>query len=272
MRRFVLWLLLLGLFLPFGGDGQIVIRKVSASGGGTNPGTGDLLHWWNLNNVDAADPGDGLYDQVAGSWNLTNNSASNSAGTGPGGKDCIDMADTAYVDRTDVAWDGGASNITVSIWANADAVSSTGNWLFSWRGASLAVPYLTQLNIVNGSPNTGQWAPGDGTNPSDRAIATGTSTISTGTWYHFVGTWDGTTARIYVNGTEEATATNASFGAFTGTAMPFSIGSRSWSTKNDAATGHDGKLALCGIWDVALTADNITWLYNGGAGRNYSEL
>lgn len=44
------------------------------------------------------------------------------------------------------------------------------------------------------------WVDSDGFWGPSCAVGTGTNSIATNTWYHIVGTWDGTNIRIYLNG------------------------------------------------------------------------
>jgi len=46
-----------------------------------------------------------------------------------------------------------------------------------------------------------------------------------------------------------------------------------WSTTVRFWSEWDGKMCELGLWDNrVLTQDDITWLYNGGAGRTYEEM
>lgn len=92
--------------------------------------------------------------------------------------------------------------------------------------------------------------------------------LSTGTWYHVVYTYDGTDIRIYLNGTLVLTQ------------------SRSFSQQNDSQAGGFGLVAdrqnnssvdffsglvdEVGIWSRALSAGEVSQLYNGGNGSQYA--
>lgn len=88
-----------------------------------------------------------------------------------------------------------------------------------------------------------------------------TTTLSTGTWYHIVGTWDGTNYKIYVDGTLENTGSKS--GTMT-TATTLCLGAH-----RTASTSYqeywDGLIDEVGTFDVGLTADNVEYLYNSGS-------
>jgi hypothetical protein len=98
---------------------------------------------------------------------------------------------------------------------------------------------------------------------------TGTSVLTTATWYHVVWTWDGTNAKIYLNGVEESytKGTDAS-GAMTNSSRTFYLGC------NNNATGawlngylDDVRLlGYSGAYSPSMSRDEILLLYNGGSG------
>lgn len=62
--------------------------------------------------------------------------------------------------------------------------------------------YMIGLNSA-GKIETFQNCTGNYAFPGGYLIGTGTTTMSTGVWYHIVMTWDGTYTKVYVNGTLE---------------------------------------------------------------------
>ena len=77
------------------------------------------------------------------------------------------------------------------------------------------------------------------------------------------GTGTGSTAKIYVNGTLEGTGTNGEFssplGASSSDTITIISGFRTYSQY-----GIDGKMDEVAIWDSALSATEITKVYNSG--------
>jgi hypothetical protein len=98
------------------------------------------------------------------------------------------------------------------------------------------------------------------------AVVTKTSTgssILAGAWYFVVGIHDATnnTIGVSVNGGAIETSAHTT-GTFSGT-EPFRIG---WSTSANYWNGYIDELT---VFSKALSADDITYLYNGGLGRAY---
>ena len=89
------------------------------------------------------------------------------------------------------------------------------------------------------------------------------SGIATGTWYHIVATISGTNMLLYVNGTAGSSAT------FSGTRPSLSIDTTYGIRSSGGAGITEGDIDEGGIWDKALTASEVTELYNGGAGLSY---
>jgi hypothetical protein len=78
-----------------------------------------------------------------------------------------------------------------------------------------------------------------------------------GSWHHIMTVWDGTTLKLYIDGTERMSI--ARTGAL-GSRTQFSIGSYSTNTfsRGDMAAAH------CGWWvNVALTPAQVYTLYSG---------
>lgn len=87
--------------------------------------------------------------------------------------------------------------------------------------------------------------------------------IIAGAWTHVVATWDGTTARLYVSGTQ--TASKAVSGPISNSGNPFYLGAY-------FSTGFtiDGRLDDVRGFNQNLDASDVAYLYNSGAGRGRS--
>lgn len=86
-----------------------------------------------------------------------------------------------------------------------------------------------------------------------------------GEWTHVVATWDGSTARYYMNGNYVASEAMAG-GPITTAATPVLMGCRTGteaSTGQDCNTygGYQGSLDEVGVWDRVLTLDEIHSLF-----------
>ena len=143
------------------------------------------------------------------------------------------------------------SNITVSFWAKYNAAPAL---------------YDAPLGKTNGVSWTQGWGffPQSGTEMRFFVNFYATTASFTGltmtNWNHFVGTWDGTTIRIYANGIQGTTGTNS--GAMN-TTNPFEIGRLGTDTYNI-----NGSLDDVRIYNRALTTAEVTRLYNGGRAGN----
>ena len=91
----------------------------------------------------------------------------------------------------------------------------------------------------------------------------GTTNFSTNTWYHVVGTYDGSNIKIYVNGVLEGTQ------PYTGTPLtttePLVIG-RMYG--NYSGYYHDGLINQVRLFNSAVSASQVTELYNETAADN----
>ena len=119
---------------------------------------------------------------------------------------------TGYVDMGTAAALDVLTGLSLECWVNMTA--TTGVLMSRSDSAGATTQYL--LNIVAGSPifTVGKIGTTVAVNAS--------TTVNDGQWHHVVGTWDGTTARIYVD------AVFKNSGAFTGplqdSGLPFRLG------------------------------------------------
>ena len=88
------------------------------------------------------------------------------------------------------------------------------------------------------------------------------SAVSVGEWHHIVGTYDGTTQKLYIDGSLVSSATTSQTISTTTNAE---IGSRNFS---DRANEFAGKIDELAIFDRALTADEVTAIYRIKYGAN----
>ena len=97
---------------------------------------------------------------------------------------------------------------------------------------------------------------GNGTSNDEISRAHG---MSTGTWYHVVVTYDGSTAALYKNG--------ARLGATESISIVMESASEDTVIGRPVNTGGSyfhGNISEVGFWNVALDADAITTIYNSG--------
>lgn len=94
----------------------------------------------------------------------------------------------------------------------------------------------------------------------------GSSSLSTGTWYHFVVTNDGTNVRWYKDGSF-VTSTSYS-GTNQSTTASLNLHWSEGVGESKSATIFDE----VGIWSKTLTADEVSELYNSGNGLSYTDI
>jgi len=145
----------------------------------------------------------------------------------------------------------GGSSRTVSMWFKAYTMPS-GNYILTAYGAQS--PNDAFYFVILGSSQKlclGNWGGGD-------APCTST-TLSGDTWYHVAATFDGTTAKIYLNGVEEGNAVRS----FSTTPSSFYF--------TDYYPGHyfKGIIDEVKVYSRALTADEISQEHQKGtSGKN----
>ena len=217
--------------------------------------TDGLNHFWDLDD-------DGVWADDVGGWSLSEDGTPGVLPTGgPDGGGCLNMTFDQNLYRTPVAWDGSVARLTCNMWFKLDAYDTLGNIIFAWRQATRGV-------IAFNVNATGKLEGSVSDDTTTLSLATSTASISLATWYMATLTDDGTTRRLYVNGSADGTDSTTLSGVYETSATEFSIGDP-WST---FAARMDGKAAMFGIWERALSPTEITELYNSGAGKRYVAL
>ena len=141
----------------------------------------------------------------------------------------------------------GTGDYSISLWTNH---TTEGN------NQGLVVLGLNQVVIDYGSASD-VWRGGN-----NQGVAATTNGI-TGTWVHLAYTREGTTAKMYYNGSQEGTNTN-SVNIISGTNHIGSIGSGSES--------YAGLIDELIIANRAFTADEISAIYNSGTGGTLASM
>lgn len=157
-------------------------------------------------------------------------------------------------DRTDL--DGGTA-MSITAWVNYSGVPA-GNWMVAGKSHdffNLRV-FIRAISPWNDRPGLDF----DGTN-----VALTNDTLNDTGWRFMAATWDGTTIRMYVDGVLQ-TDTGSESSSIPNTADLWAVASSSKSGSN--ADYFQGTIDELGLWNIQLVQDNITDLYNGGAGLN----
>jgi RHS repeat-associated protein len=85
------------------------------------------------------------------------------------------------------------------------------------------------------------------------------TTVAAGRWYHVALTFDGTTARLYVNGVQEASAATGDWGGAYNVAV--------WVGDTDSTSPFDGLIDEVRVFNAALNATNLGALFTNAYGR-----
>jgi hypothetical protein len=219
-----------------------------------------LLHWWDLAESVAT-----LNDQH-GSLNLTRTGTLNTESTlAPDGGSCVSNPATGYFLADNVPRMAGfTTGFSVNIWARRTSNSSTGNFFVSHRNDPAGSGRYFQINRSNSN------ALQNHSIINSTAIQNATSAATDlNVWTMLTLVSDASTINSYQNGVLASTTArsgtadtaNAAFAFFTGSFLP-----------GFSAIYHLGQLFACGIWSRALAQNDITNLYNSGAGRRYISL
>ena len=149
-----------------------------------------------------------------------------------------------------------SGEITMSAWINPRTSSGLRNIIS--HGHRYSPDAETVLRINNGEYQVLSW---DG---SPHRASVGMPPSDIGAWVHLAGVYDGTTWRLYRNGTEVGSKEDP-VGALEMDA-DWAIGARGTGTERF----FDGLIDETGIWDRALSAEEVAHLYESGlAGLTY---
>jgi hypothetical protein len=157
----------------------------------------------------------------------------------------------------------GGTDFTLSGWVNLTSLQASDRLIFAKSNStggdySFAISSSGQLKFARFN---GSWA-----TPNT------TSTIPLNQWVHCVVTVSSLSLTFYINGNLSATAGGAytlPSGIANQTNSDFSIGQYGNVTGNGLWLGSIGP---CAIWKRALSASEVTALFNNGAGRTYASL
>lgn len=225
-----------------------------------NPGTANLVSWWSFNEASGT---------LADSHGSNDGTLGGTVSYGATGKvsDCLDFGDGEVDCGADSSFD--VSALTFCAWIKLDANANyqvicskrengAGKDMWGWdvRGSGKLVFWINDNGGAGGDWN--QWE------------TTGTP-ISTGTWYHVAVTYDAVAdAVFYVDGSSEASSrTLGDIVSIVTNTSNFVIGNLDTNTTSQSL---DGLIDEPSLFSAALTANEISWLYNGGSGRAYSDL
>ncbi len=159
--------------------------------------------------------------------------------------DYIEVGDVPALDLT-------GDEITLMAWVRLEALNGEMKVFAKWRDSGGALhQYLLSISAADKVLFA--------VDAGGQSIATGTTSFVADTWYHIVGTYDGSDIRVYFDGVEEDSVARA--GNFASTIAPVRIGAGSGGAGTEQP--FDGEIGHCAIWDVGISAGEIESLANG---------
>lgn len=226
----------------------------------------------------SCDPGQTLDVGLAGYWKFDESSGTNA----------VDEIGTSPATVVSGSFGAGYPNSTTMNFGNAVYLPGTttnyvdlGNTsalnilgpitLSAWVSPTLTTGTTILVARTTGSVTTGQFEfYKSGANVSFRignGAAFSSSTfsnvfLSANTWVHIAGVFDGSTLRVYRNGVSSSAAT------FTGPQVSYNNNVKLGMRSNNSVPGASGELRMddVRIYNRALSASEISALYNGGQG------
>jgi len=198
-------------------------------------------------------------DETSGTTVTDSHGSIDGTNNGPATVGVTGKINTAYdFESADSDYISGDSNIgitgndvrSISVWIKPESV--TGDFYIAGIGdtglanqAFYLTIYNSQIRVVDINTNT--------------PVSTGT--INVGEWYHLVVTHDGTDTILYINGTQNATASSKTYNTANNNIF---MGSNSAGILN-----FDGIIDEVGFWKRTLTSSEVSELYNSGNGFAY---
>jgi hypothetical protein len=163
---------------------------------------------------------------------------------------------------------GGASALTVSAWVKHDDLTATSPNLlnqYAGGGSNRAFRFSMYAGTASWQGLRLDAYTSDGIKEANYSL---NPVISTDTWYHAAFVFDGTSIKVYYNGDNSqssATATWSNAATLNNNGVQVLIGGGS-----GVGTYTNGKIDEVGIWTSALSASDITAIYNSGVPTDIS--
>ena len=154
---------------------------------------------------------------------------------------------------TSILWN---TRMTVGAWIKSTYTAGYQNVISTYRYSTYAYGY--DLNIRNSGA---EFALRGGIN-GNRAVDVNVSGINDGNWHHVIGTWDGSTIRLYVDASLRGTNSWTYDVQYIPTCY-FSIGNRAGSIP------FNGNIDEPFVYNRAITPAEVSALYNNGLGLSY---
>ncbi len=225
------------------------------------------LGWWKLNGIEDVfsanwtikDYGSGSNDGTSVLMTSANLVQSNLYRTTPYSNYSVSFHEATEYMRTSTSYGsyfGGATSCSVSVWVKVDSTTARHPVLSCWYTNTADKSYLVRYFNDSRRFQFYLWGP-VGAGDSRFGLANTGKAISANRWYHIVGTWDGTTIKIYQDGVLEG------FESAPGGALQ-TVNTQNW-TGRYSSSYMQGDVSNQAFWkNTALTQSEITEIYNAG--------
>ena len=154
------------------------------------------------------------------------------------------------------------SQFTVSAWFKANSFAGANARIVANEHTDTNNPHKGFQLMFNNGGTSGFFDVGTGSGSGNHASANWTKTLSTGTWYHYVGVYDGRTAYAYIDGSlvGSDSVSGSTSKPITASGYNVNIG------RNPEYNGDyfNGAIDDVRIYNRALSADEVAALYTAG--------
>jgi hypothetical protein len=183
------------------------------------------------------------------------------------GRNTITAVSLTYASNGTFSFDGSTSYLSMPYTQSSPNNFTVEAWIYSTEHSSdtnigkiIAMPYSSfngWLFSLNGTSSLLQLRHHNFNNSSTSYNIASSTGLSLNTWYHVAATDDGTTVRLYVNGSQVASGSSAT--STTNSPMTLYVGA--WPGAG-SATFFKGQIPLLKIYTRALTANEIQQNFN----------
>jgi len=219
-----------------------------------------------------------LLTNIVSYYKLDSNS-NDSVGSNNGSDTAISYANAGKIGNC-ATFNGSSSKAVI---ADATSLKPTGNfsisgWVKTTFSGGLGDNLIFQSWSQNPTYNAGIQLRMNDTNIGDFSLTSGNDAggfgyintiaggFNDGAWHFVVATYDGTKLYLYVDGSLNASTAYTTNPAYAATNY-IQIGARNMAGTSDRF--FTGSIDELGIWSRALSADEVSQLYNSGAGLQY---
>lgn len=167
----------------------------------------------------------------------------------------------------DLGVDGGS--LTMAAWykpSGQPATSGDHHTIVCHSGTTTDVNDM--ITYYNNSSTMTVWFNRQKQGTANQAVSYAT-TLSNGTWYHLVYTYDGSYVRAYINGSQVGSDVAASGSGSANQNDSFAIGAVQGNPAGTYYYTPNGIIDEVGVWNRALSGTEISELYNSGNGLTY---